>query len=380
MTTVAVSTSKARPEGADAELLVERACPAARCRTARSGVGQVDAEPALASASSSSSFSASSDTCTFSRATLTSRPPPRAWRKNVRSPGSPTVPATNRSGGSNAYTWWVIPTTLSASPPRCRPRVRRASARAPGRRRARTRRRSAGVGRPRRRATAARRGASSGGTSGRRSPPVSLSRTTNGPGRGVPDHGHRGRVGHDPLEQVQVQAQRVGHDGLDHVAVAARQPQRVRAVLGGHRRVPVAGPRPPRGPPSPPSPRRPGTSTARRVLLHHLPQRVLGQLLERLALPVAVAALDRGRSSTAGVDAAAAPASRVCRQRISGLVTTAASGSAAQPLADRAGLARPGVVELDRQAAGEAAGGVGGGPAVPEQQDGGHARLALGRR
>ena len=31
---------------------------------------------------------------------LVTRGPDRAWRKNVRSPGAPTVPATNRSGGS----------------------------------------------------------------------------------------------------------------------------------------------------------------------------------------------------------------------------------------------------------------------------------------
>ena len=64
--------------------------------------------------------------------------------------------------------------------------------------------------------------------------------------------------------------------------------------------------------------------------------------------------------------------SRVCRQRISGLVTTAASGQHAQPLADPLGLAAAGVVELDRLPAGQPAGGVGGGPAVPQQQNGGH--------
>ncbi|BEL02338.1 hypothetical protein Q0Z83_005290 [Actinoplanes sichuanensis] len=31
----------------------------------------------------------------------------------MRSPGSPTVPATNRSGGSKACTWWVMQTTLT---------------------------------------------------------------------------------------------------------------------------------------------------------------------------------------------------------------------------------------------------------------------------
>ena len=44
--------------------------------------------------------SASTDTCCFSQATLVIRLPSRACRKNVRSPGCPTVPATNRSGAS----------------------------------------------------------------------------------------------------------------------------------------------------------------------------------------------------------------------------------------------------------------------------------------
>ena len=35
------------------------------------------------------------------RRSMTTRGPSRACRKNVRSPGRPTVPATNRSGGSN---------------------------------------------------------------------------------------------------------------------------------------------------------------------------------------------------------------------------------------------------------------------------------------
>ena len=39
-------------------------------------------------------------TWTFSRTTLTTWLALRAWRKNVRWPGSPTVPATKRSGGS----------------------------------------------------------------------------------------------------------------------------------------------------------------------------------------------------------------------------------------------------------------------------------------
>ena len=44
--------------------------------------------------------SASTETCCFSHATLVIRLPSRACRKNARSPGWPTVPATNRSGAS----------------------------------------------------------------------------------------------------------------------------------------------------------------------------------------------------------------------------------------------------------------------------------------
>ncbi len=52
------------------------------------------------SSRSSSIRSASAATWVFSRATLVTRAPAMAWRKKVRRPGSPTVPATKRSGGS----------------------------------------------------------------------------------------------------------------------------------------------------------------------------------------------------------------------------------------------------------------------------------------
>jgi hypothetical protein len=52
------------------------------------------------SSSSASRRSARTATCSFSRATVVSRLPARACRKNVREPGSPTVPTTNRSGSS----------------------------------------------------------------------------------------------------------------------------------------------------------------------------------------------------------------------------------------------------------------------------------------
>ncbi len=52
------------------------------------------------SSRSSSMRSASAATWVFSRATLVTREPAEAWRKKVRRPGSPTVPATKRSGWS----------------------------------------------------------------------------------------------------------------------------------------------------------------------------------------------------------------------------------------------------------------------------------------
>ena len=52
------------------------------------------------SSSTLSRCSASTETCCFSTTTEVMRLPSRACRKNVRSPGWPTVPATKRSGES----------------------------------------------------------------------------------------------------------------------------------------------------------------------------------------------------------------------------------------------------------------------------------------
>ena len=57
----------------------------------------------ISSSRSSSMRSASTETCCFSSATLVTRAPVRAWRKKVRWPGGPTVPATKRSGGSKLW-------------------------------------------------------------------------------------------------------------------------------------------------------------------------------------------------------------------------------------------------------------------------------------
>ena len=134
-------------------------------------------------------------------------------------------------------------------------------------------------------------------------------------------------------------AQRVGEDRLDHVAVADRHPHRAGAVLGLdggvaaaygldraglHRRHRLAA----------------GERRRRRLGLHRPPELLLGQLLERPALPVAVVAL--GQPALAwrpGVRARCARRDRrgVCRHRSSGLVTSAASGTAAS----RSATARP---------------------------------------
>lgn len=64
------------------------------------GTGALPPVRRTTSSSSSSIRSASAATWVFSRATLVTREPAVAWRKKVRRPGSPTVPATKRSGGS----------------------------------------------------------------------------------------------------------------------------------------------------------------------------------------------------------------------------------------------------------------------------------------
>ena len=128
-----------------------------------------------------------------------------------------------------------------------------------------------------------------GGRRPDRSPPVSFATEQKRTQRRVPDDRHRGRVDRDALEQVQVQPERVGDDRLDHVAVAARQPRsRPAPCSAGQPGVPVSDRRDRRAPTSRPSTRRPGRHRGRRVRLHDLPQRLLGQRLERLPGPVAV--------------------------------------------------------------------------------------------
>ena len=81
-----------------------------RSRGATAGTIVAEEPSSRTWSSSSSTRSASAATCCFSRATLTIRAPLRAWMKKVRWPGSPTVPTTNRSGGSNSWITGTAPT------------------------------------------------------------------------------------------------------------------------------------------------------------------------------------------------------------------------------------------------------------------------------
>ena len=220
--------------GADPELLVDGLVqrlgvrvrtPAARCRCARrprraaARAGRPAPPPAASPA-----------------ATETTRAPSVAWRKKVRSPGSPTVPATNRLGRSNRKSWRAMMFSILRSghvqtlPPPAPPPTVASSAR---RRRARF---FGGAKAARSRADVVR---------------AQHVRTR----LGVADDRDRARVDDDALELVEVQAERVGQDGLDHVAVTARHPDRVVGPAGRSSRAP----RRRRAPTPRTAPRRPGS-------------------------------------------------------------------------------------------------------------------------
>ena len=78
-------------------------------------------------------------------------------------------------------------------------------------------------------------------------------------GRGVADHRHRRGVDQDPLEGVEVHAERVGQDRLDHVTVGDRHPDRVRRRARPTPCRPRTGSRRRRGRPSRSSTRHRGT-------------------------------------------------------------------------------------------------------------------------
>src|SRR5512145_1515049 len=126
-------------------------------------------------------------TCSFSSRTVTIREPSRTWRKKVRWPGSPTVPATNRSGESNRMIWWGTKPTLFAAASAAHFRVSCPVTPAP----------------------------QPDAQPGSRVVQVHDERTA----IGVCDDGDRSRVHDDALERIEVQAERICHDRLDHVAV-----------------------------------------------------------------------------------------------------------------------------------------------------------------
>ena len=129
----------------------------------------------------------------------------------------------------------------------------------------------------------------------------------------------------------------------------------------------------PRGPGSGPAPPpRPGEHRRRRVLLHHLPQRFLDQLLERPAGPVAVARLAQPVVRLHRRSRPAARASAVCRQRSSGLVTTAASGTGASRSATAAAWRAAALVQVHPRVCPASTGPVFAVVPVPDEQDGGH--------
>ena len=98
---VAVPAERQRP-GAErlVERLIERPGVDVGRRRALSRLGRLDAAPFQLGQELTQPVGEDCDLDLLRGPTLTTRGPSRAWRKNVRSPGWPTVPATKRSGGS----------------------------------------------------------------------------------------------------------------------------------------------------------------------------------------------------------------------------------------------------------------------------------------
>ena len=200
------------------------------------------------------------------------------------------------------------------------------------------------------------------------------------PGLGVGDHRDRRRVDDDPLELVEVQAQRVGQDRLDDVAVAAGQPDGVGAEL----RVPVADGGDRAGLRlRQPLPLGAGEDRGRRVLLHDLPERLLGQLLDRSGRSSRRSGPRRaGRRSAPSSSRPGGDGVRGLQAALERAADDRGERHLRQPLRHRRDLRRAGLVELHaRGPAGEDAAGVGRRPAVPQEEDGGHgASLGAGLR
>jgi len=167
------------------------------------------------------------------------------------------------------------------------------------------------------------------------------------PERGVPDDAQRARIDLNTLAQVQMQAEAVRDDRFDDVAVRTDQvngvlaepgvplPDRVhRAVLHLGHGLRVF----------------PGEAHRAGMGLHHAPQRVLGQPLERLARPVPV--LDLGELLVFGDRGRAAIPRRGDRLRglaaaVQGAGNDRVQGHVSQPGCQRPGLRPATVVQRD---------------------------------
>ena len=200
------------------------------------GMGVSASAPEISSSSSSSIRSASTETCCFSSATLVTRAP-AARLEEERALSGRADRARDEALGR-----------VEAVDHRCHvaePRRVVASAAADGGVAAQP----CGVAPLLRRRLA-------GAT---RSPADGVHADHERPQRRVAHHRQGRGVDDDPLEGVEVDAERVGEDRLDHVAVAHRHPHRVGPVLGLDLRVPPADRRRPRARTCPPSSPRRGT-------------------------------------------------------------------------------------------------------------------------
>ena len=212
---------------------------------------------------------------------------------------------------------------------------------------------------------------------------VGVDRQHEGPVRGVAHDRDRRRVDDDPLEQRRGACPSASaRIALIDVAVADRHPHRVGTVLGldagvaasyggdgagRHRRHRLAA----------------RERRRRRMRLHGPPERLLRQRLELAPGPLAVVALGEpalGRRPRPAWPARRSPA-RSRGSAPAGWSRRAASGSPASRSAAARACCAPGVVEPDaRESARRARRGVGGGAAVPHQDDRGHAARVRGCR
>jgi hypothetical protein len=192
--------------------------------------------------------------------------------------------------------------------------------------------------------------------------------------RGVRHRGHRSWVDDNALKLVEVHPAGVGEHRLDHVGVRHRYPQRARPRVFGDGSVVAAY-----GIDRPALHSRYRLSSrelsSRRMLLHHLPERLLGELFERLAGPTPVSAF---RECFVDDELGSGP-HRVGNQASRLLATfegarhDPARRQQCQSQPGCRGLRLTGLVEMNSRApAGQDTGGVRRRPAVPDQQNSRH--------